>query len=325
MSTNPQLPRTPFTAATLLATGITRPTLRRLVKEGVVRQVIAGVYLLADVELTVELRSQAVALVAKPHHVVADRTAAWIWDIGTYAYSELDYPPIETVALRGHNPCRRAGVSGRTRDLADHEIVTVSGIRVTTPLRTALDLACVLHRREALAALDAFRRVHDLSIAQLEVELPRFAGRRGVVQLKELLPLSDPRAESARESWTRLVIVSAGLPVPDLQVWVLEDGAEKYRLDLAYTRWRIAIEYDGWEAHESTEELKRATRERRDWLRRNGWTVIVVRRGDFSGPALDRWLDELREALRAAYSSRRPLERGDRERLRRLPHGPATM
>lgn len=324
MSTNPHLPRTPFTAAMLLARGVTRHTLRRMLKEGRVRQLIKGVYLAADVELTIDVRVQAVALVAKPHQVIADRTAAWIWGISAYAYSELEYPPVETVALRGHNPCRRADVSGRTRDLAEDEIVVVGGLRVTTPLRTALDLGCVLHRREALAALDAFRRAQELSMAQLEVALQRFAGRRGVVQLKELVPLSDPRAESARESWTRLAIIDAGLPVPDLQVWVLVDGVAKYRLDLAYERWRIVIEYDGWDAHESTEELKRATRERREWLRRNGWTVIVVRRGDFTGEALDAWLDELREALRAAYSSRRPLERGDRERRRGLPVGPAT-
>jgi len=33
--------------------------------------------------------------------------------------------------------------------------------------------------------------------------------------------------------------------------------------------------------------------------------VIVVRIGDFTGDALDRWLDELRAALRPTYSNRR--------------------
>jgi hypothetical protein len=323
MSSNPQLPRTPFTAAMLAENGVTRHTFRCLLKDGLIRQVTSRVYLAADVELTVELRVQAVALVVKPHQVIADRTAAWIWDIGTYAYGELDYPPIETVALRGSNPCKRADVSGRTRDLHPDEIVTVGGVRVTTPVRTALDLGCVLQRREALAALDAFRRVHGLSLARLEVAVGRFTGRRGVVQLKALLPLSDPRAESARESWTRLAIIDAGLPLPELQIWVEVEGF-RYRLDLAYPRQRIVIEYDGWEAHESTEDLRRATRERRERLRRNGWTVIVGRKRDFTGAGLDAWLDEIREALRSAYSSRRPLERGDRERLRSFPVGPAT-
>ncbi len=44
----------------------------------------------------------------------------------------------------------------------------------------------------------------------------------------------------------------------------------------------------------------------------NGWTVIVIRRGDFTGGALDAWLSELRQALRPAYSNVRRMERGSR-------------
>ncbi|NYJ02543.1 hypothetical protein HNR19_003241 [Nocardioides thalensis] len=295
--------------------GITRATLRRLVHERQLRRVTTDVYVAADVEDTLETRVQAISLVISPHHVIADRAAAWLWGIDAFAYADLDAPPIETVALPGHYPCRRQAVRGRTRDLAADEIVTVGGVRVTSPLRTALDLGCVLHRADALAALDAFRRAHDISEAELVGQLPRFAGRRGVVQLKELIPLSDPRAESARESRTRLAILDAGLPAPDLQVWVDVAGRPTYRLDHAYVRARIAVEYDGWEAHQRTDDQRRYDEERRAWLRQNGWHVIVVRNGDFTGPALDAWTLELREALRWTYSTRRRLERGDGDRV----------
>ena len=36
-----------------------------------------------------------------------------------------------------------------------------------------------------------------------------------------------------------------------------------------------------------------------------GWTVIVVRNGDFSGVRRDRWLAALRQALRPPYSNKR--------------------
>lgn len=315
MATTPDLPRVPVTSAGLKALGVTRGTLRRMMREGLVRRVTTDVYVAADVDDTIETRIQAIALVIRPHQVVADRTAAWLWGIEAFAYADLDAPPIETVALPGHFPCRRQAVRGRTRDLAPDEIVTIGGILATSPLRTALDLGCVLHRAEALAALDAFRRAHDISEAQLTARLPRFAGRRGVVQLKELIPLSDPRAESARESRTRLAILDAGLPMPDLQVWIDVAGTPTYRLDLAYARARIAIEYDGWEAHERTDDQRRYDEERRAWLRQNGWTIIVVRIGDFTGPALDAWISQLREALRWTYSNRRRLERGDGDRV----------
>ena len=51
-------------------------------------------------------------------------------------------------------------------------------------------------------------------------------------------------------------------------------------------------------------------RRRRKRLRDNGWTIIVVRRGDFAGDAPDRWLRELRDALAPSYSPLMKLERG---------------
>ena len=55
-----------------------------------------------------------------------------------------------------------------------------------------------------------------------------------MIQLRELIARVDTRAESARESWTRLAIHDAGLPRPTPQYWVLIDGHPTYRLDLAY-------------------------------------------------------------------------------------------
>jgi hypothetical protein len=148
-------------------------------------------------------------------------------------------------------------------------------------------------------------RCHDLSREQLRHEAARFFRRRGVVQLRRLIPLADPRSESPRESWTRLEIIDAGLPCPQPQYWIEIDGVPTYRLDLAYPRSRVAVEYDGDEFHQRTEEQKRRDAERRAWLGQRGWTVIVVRNGDFTGAGLQRWLSELRAALRPTYSNRR--------------------
>lgn len=310
------LPAEPFTKSFARdELGISRHTLRQLERAGVVRRLTSSVYVAASVEVTVTVRARALSLVVPAHQIVCDRAAAWLWGIDVYTYAELDDPRVETCALRGHEPCRRAAVDGHTRDLAPDDYVTVDGIRVTTPLRTALDLGCLLLRLDALAALDAFRREHGLTRPELVAASRRYAGRRGVRQLRELIAVSDPRAESVRESWTRLAILDAGLPAPEPQVWIHLDGHPTFRLDLAYPRRRIAIEYDGWDAHERTPGQKRYDEARRRWLREHGWTVIVVRLGDFTGPALDRWLGELRDALSSTpYSNRRRLERGARTR-----------
>ena len=90
--------------------------------------------------------------------------------------------------------------------------------------------------------------------------------------------------------------------VNQLRAWIEVDGVPTYRLDFAYRRARVVVEYDGEEAHAGREA---EDEERRDWLRRNGWTIIVIREGDFTGAALDRWLLRLREALVPSYSNRR--------------------
>lgn len=307
------IPDSLFTTAQAAARGIGEHVLRRLTLEGRVRQVTHGAYAPASLPDILETRIQAVALVVPDGHVVTGRTAAWLHGIDVLTYAERDMlPPVEVCALRGNSPSTRKGVDGHTRDLLERDIMELNGVRVTTPLRTALDLGCVLKRREAMAALDAFCRHHELSPARLAQEAERFRRRRGVVQLRELISLIDPRAESARESWTRLEIHDEGLPVPDSQVWIEVDGVPTYRLDLAYRHCRVTVEYDGFDAHERTPAQKARDRARRRWLRDNGWTVIVVRRGDFTGEARDRWLRELRRALEPTYTNVRRMERNSR-------------
>jgi hypothetical protein len=176
------------------------------------------------------------------------------------------------------------------------------GVRVTTPLRTALDLGCCLRRREAFAALCAFARDHHVTRHDYLRAVPRFRRRRGVVQLRELIGAVDPRIESQREAWTFLAIADAGLALPEPQFWIVVDGVPTYRLDFAYPRHRVCVEYDGVEAHAGRGSYDE---ERRDWLRHHGWTVIVIREGDFTGARLDRWIEELRAALNPTYTNRR--------------------
>jgi hypothetical protein len=296
----------PFRTSAHSAAGLTRHQLERGLAEGSLRRVVTGAVVDGELADSLELRARSVALVLSRDHIVCDRTAAWLHGVDTLLYQEHEIlPAVEVCALRGHEPSVRSGVDGRTRDLSPHDVTEIDGVRVTTPLRTALDLGCHLRRREAYAALVAFARNHGLERAELQREALRFKRRRGVRQLRELMPLVDPRIESARESWTILAILDAGLPAPEPQVWIEVDGVPTWRLDFAYRLAKVCVEYDGFAAHEATLEQRAYDERRRAWLRAHGWTVIVIRNGDFTGEALDRWLRELREALRPTYSNRR--------------------
>jgi len=290
-------PYPPFTAAQAAENGISRRRLRTLLDRREVRRVLRGVYQSTSSDDTLHSRARAAALVMSDQAVICDRTAAWIHGVDVLRYRELEFlPPLDLVVLRSFSRRERSGWRNGERDLAPHDFMLVAGLRVTTPLRTTLDLGCKLPRSHALAAVDAFMRLHMLSRRELEAELPRFRGRRGVVQLRSLLPVASPLAESPGESWVRMHLIDAGLPPPHLQYSVIVNGRELYRLDLAYPLHRICIEYDGVEFH-TLDRDREADRERRDWLRARGWKVLVITKDDLEPAAVERWTAEVRALL----------------------------
>ena len=92
------------------------------------------------------------------------------------------------------------------------------------------------------------------------------------------LELCDPRAESPPESRLRVHIVRAGLPVPTPQFQVFVDGEFLARVDLAWPKIKLALEYDGqW--HSDPGQLGR-DRSRLRALNQAGWYVYHVTRED---------------------------------------------
>jgi Transcriptional regulator, AbiEi antitoxin len=293
----PSIPEAPFTTADARALGISRKTLRALTESGDVRRVFHGVYVCATVADTIHTRAAALATILPPFAVVCDRTAAWLHGVDVLTFRELGIPPpIDLVSIRDLTPSRLGGVNGGERDLDPLDITVIDGVRVTTPLRTALDLGCKLTRYQAIGALDQFMRLHGITRRDFDAHLPRYRGRRGVIQLRLLVTLASPFAESPGESWIRLVIYDANLPAPTPQFSVRVGGAELFRLDLAYEYHRVCVEYDGVEFHTTPAQIA-ADQRRRRWLADHGWTVIVVTKDDLGRDSTRDWISRLRAAL----------------------------
>ena len=294
----PLLPDRPFTTSEAYAAALTQRDLTRLVATGELRRPFTGVYVPAHLPDSIDTRAAAAALVMSPHSVLCDRTAAWFHGVEVFRYAELEtIPALEAYVLRGHDPTDRRECHGGTRDLLPEDWTMVAGVLVTTPVRTAVDLACKLRRREALAALDALARGCRVTVAEMQRLLFRYRRRRGVIQARELVTLTDPRSESSGESWTRLEIHDRGLPAPEPQWWVRVDGVPTYRLDLAYPRAKVLVEYDGEEFHSDPAD-READEKRRQWLRDHGWYVIVVTKESFTEEAASEWTGKLRDVLR---------------------------
>lgn len=314
-----QFEERPFTAVMAREAGISRGMLQRLKASGQVRSPLRHVYVAAAAPDSLDLRARAAALVLPPHVVVADRAAAWLHGVDVLDFAELDVvPDLDAVSTDGHGRTRRDGIFGGKRDLAAGEVMTLpSGVLVTTPVRTACDIACLLGRLRAIATLDEFRRKHQLSQHDLQMMSRRFRGRRGVIQLRELIPLSTDCAESQPESWTRLLIHDQGLPIPEPQVELLVPGWGGVRMENAYRHLRIAVEYDGVEHHTVDGDRERDDG-RRGVLDADGWAILVLRRGDFTLERRREWLDEL-----AVLIADRTPEQPAKRRYSRAPDHPS--
>jgi very-short-patch-repair endonuclease len=295
----------PFTAAEALDRGVTWVTLRRLVSERLLVHPVRGVYALPDLADNLELRLAMLRLVVPHDCVVTDRTAAWLWG-ATMALAPNDHlraPPVSVFAPPGRR-LRNGLVDSGERRLGVEDVVELGGLLVTSPIRTACDLGRLLHRDQAFAAMDALAALHRFELEELRLEVERFKGYRGVVQLRSLVPWVRDGSQSQAESILRLRWVAEGLPEAECQVEV--DGPDgPYFLDIGNREHRLAAEYDGAEFH--GEDEREHDEDRRRWMSTNrAWVIVVVRKENLFGRRQDVHL-----LLRAGHESalRRPLPR----------------
>lgn len=215
------------------------------------------------------VRARAALAVVGVDAVAALHTAADLLGFGV-----LDDGMTHLAAVPGADCAPRPGLRVHAVLDALDRVTVVAGVPCTSAERTAVDLARRVGRLDALAVLDAALRSGRCTTGSLTAEVDRHAGRRGVVQARELVPLADARAESPMESRLRLRVLDGGLPGPELQWRLPESGVQRYRLDLAWPGRRVGAEYDGAPAHLLRSQL-RHDRERHNWLTgRAGWRLL---------------------------------------------------
>ncbi|SBT54729.1 DUF559 domain-containing protein [Micromonospora narathiwatensis] len=150
--------------------------------------------------------------------------------------------------------------------------VLIGGLPCVPAAQCAVDLARSVRRTDALPVLDAALRSGAVTQDDLLVELALHRALRGVRQARDLVPRADGRSECRQESQLRLLLLDAGLPVPEPQMWVYDEyGVPRFRIDLGYRERRVGIEYDGL-SHLDRDRL-RHDRDRINWLDANGWRM----------------------------------------------------
>ncbi|MEU8184046.1 hypothetical protein AB0B86_25150 [Micromonospora sp. NPDC049047] len=292
----PQLRGRVFRGSTAVSQGLLS---RNDLRSSAWRPLFRDIYADATLEVTHRVRCTAVGrLLIPPEAAVAGRSAAAVY--GCPAPPATD--PVDVLVPRAARIGPTTGLRIHRGEVEPGDTVERAGVRVTSPARTCWDLALWLDVVEAVVVLDAMlaRRLTDVP-ALRAYALDR-AGRRGWRSLLRAVDLADAGAESPQESRTRIGLVLAGLPRPQTQWVVADQGRFVARLDLAWPELKVAVEYNGlW--HDDPEHFHR-DRRRLNRLLGDEWIVLHVTakrlRDDFDG-----FLAEVRAALRARARSTR--------------------
>lgn len=271
--------------ANLRRAGFTPREVHAAVSTGALAPLTHGWYATAPMDDRMLLRSLGHVLPGDA--VFAGPTAALLHGVEV-AEASLRPGPIRLSVVRepGSRALRRPGLSCRVMQMEAGDVCEVHGVRVTSPLRTALDLAASSPLPRAVAVLEAFVRAGIVSTCEIAERVRHMAGRRGVRVLREALSVMDARSESPPETAVRLRLDEAGLPdvVPQRPVRVPGHSAP-LRLDIGVVAEgrKVAVEYfsDAFHPREGPVAVHDAAR--LDMIRREGWETVVVRAEDLRG------------------------------------------
>ena len=169
---------------------------------------------------------------------------------------------------------------------------------MTSPTQTFVDLAGDLDLVDLVVLGDSLVRAGVLTPEEVAATAAAHTGRQAR-RARRAAAYVRGGVDSPMESRLRMLLVLAGLPEP-LVNHALRDkttGRVRYRLDLSYPQWRIAVEYDGRQHAENTAQW-RSDVQRREDLDADGWRLVVVLSGDvYRSPA--RTLERVASAARA--------------------------
>ncbi|MGI8446590.1 MAG: DUF559 domain-containing protein [Streptosporangiaceae bacterium] len=299
------------TTEELLSAGLSAGRIRRMVRDGALCSLRPGVYAPAATLTALVrdarderarqagehlLRVAAALAVTGSRSAGSHRSAARAYGLGLVGpgpgpRAEITRSPGERA---GH--ANRAGVLVHIAALPADHVVSYRGVPLTSVPRTVIDLARTLPFAEGVAVADSALHAELTSKSELTAVIEDCPRWRGLRRARQVTAFSDARSESVLESLSRAVFHQAGLPPPDLQVWVGDDGEVIGRVDFLWRRYRTIGEADGAFKYQ-TPARARAQLERDARLRAAGYEVV-----HFNWPEITRVPAQVVDSIRLAFS-----------------------
>lgn len=255
--------------AQLVALGMGRRHIDQLLSRGRLHPLHRGVYAVGHRLLTRESRWVAAVFAAGEGAMLSHRSAAELWGLWRPRDGAIEL-------TRNRKIRRQAEIVAHRREVPSDERGVVDGIPVTSPFRTAFDLAAVLDER----ALE--RAWNEVKVRGLTDRLSpwdllrRYPRRRGTAAWRRLLESEAPEGvtRSELEEAFLAFLDACGLPRPRLNAALSLRGGF-VEVDCLWEEQRLAVELDGRRFHGTARSFE-SDRRRDRLLLAEGWRTMRI-------------------------------------------------
>lgn len=271
---------------------------RRKIQATPFRRLFHGVYVLGAEPLDARREGCAVLLAAGPGAFLSHHQAARLYG-ATVPHTDVFHASVREDRHRS-----------RRKEIAVHKSArtptTFRGLPVTSPEDTFADMAAHLSTVDLVVLGDSLVRLKRATSDQLirasENALPQL--RSHALTAAQLVRTGT---DSPMETRSRLLIVLAGLPEPEVNICFFNEyGDVVRRTEMGYRDYRLAIEYDG-RHHAETQAQWEADIARREEFDGADWRIVTLLAKDIyrtPGKTLERIVAAMRkEGMRVSISS----------------------
>lgn len=232
----------------------------RQVRNGTLRPVLPGVY--AAPEMCDSVRTRILAAMRwDPDAILIGRAAAW-----ASFWPEIRVASV-TCSVR-HQRYPQRGYEFTRRRISAELVVTRSGLRLTSPALTALDLCATVGGD----AIDQALRTRATTLAHLQGAMELTAARVGNPTRRRLLLESRAEPWSKAERLFHRLLRDAGITGWQANRPVVLRGSTVY-VDVVFRRLKLVVEIDGRLFHTGAEVFE-TDRGRQNLLVLDGWCVL---------------------------------------------------
>ena len=225
--------------------GLSRSAVNVRVRNGRLHPLHLGVYAVGHPNPPLQGRLLAAMKACGARAVLSHYSAAVLWNLVDWDERRPE------VTVVGATTRRHRGLRvHRTNSLAIRDVARHGAIRMTSPVRTLVDLAGTLEHRPLRRAVRQAQSLRLVSVHSLVEASRSFRGRRGIRKLRTILASGPAPTRSELEDIVLDLILRAGLAHPSVNA-PLTLGGRRVVPDFRWPEQRLVVEADGAVWHDN--------------------------------------------------------------------------